>query len=358
MAGMTYFKALVLNLFDRSQAKKGARIYSILTGKRTASTLYQTLDYQMEPVFNLNPGLKRDEYEKLLRNYCQAGLLSKEADDLYRLSKSGHDFLEDYFSRHYQSKSLDFLRFSVQFTKEWWWKLQLLTQVFSEQIHGNPSYRPVIPNLPIQESVKTLLSYYKKQLGLTGQDFKEEWEVFLGSLDESEANLLANLLTGHGQIGFSISQLAKEEGVSQGEMTLRIFDSLHTYLPFLEKKPEESPIFYAAFLQSHLQHYLGLSPSVYESYQALKKGLTLDQVAKKRHIKEATVQEHLLEMAMILKDFPFQDYVDLHYYGKLQELFKSEGDISYKDFNQRFPDIPFKDYRLVQIERIKHIDKT
>lgn len=358
MGKETYFKALLLDLFDRDQAKKGARIYSIVTGKRTASTLYQTLDYQLESVFNLNPGLKRLDYEKLLANYCQAGLLEKESDDLYRLSQSGHDFLENYFYNHYRPKYLDFLRFSVQFTQEWWWKLQLLTQVFSEQVYGNSSYLPVIPHLPVQESVKTLLTYFKSQPGMTGQNLKEEWAVFLGSIEDDEADLIANLLTGHDQIGFSISQLAKVQKVSPSEMILKLFDSLHAYLPFLERKPMESPIFYASFYQSHLQHYLGLSPSVYESYKALKKGLTVDQIARKRHIKEATVQEHLLEMAMILKEFPFQDYVEPKYYGLLQQLFKAEGDIPYKVFNQRFPDIPFKDYRLVQIERKKHIDKT
>lgn len=84
-----------------------------------------------------------------------------------------------------------------------------------------------------------------------------------------------------------------------------------------------------------------------QTLQLLQKGYNVDKIAELRRVKINTVKEHLLMMAILLDDFPCQQFLSP---GVAQ--MKIAG-IDFQTALQEYPELTFFDFRLSQIRFIK-----
>ena len=90
-----------------------------------------------------------------------------------------------------------------------------------------------------------------------------------------------------------------------------------------------------------------LPKSTWQTLQLLQKGYNVDKIAELRRVKINTVKEHLLMMAILLDDFPCQQFLSP---GVAQ--MKIAG-IDFQTALQEYPELTFFDFRLSQIRFIK-----
>lgn len=352
----TYLSHFILSLFRHSQQLKTSQLYHILTGKRTASTLYQALEKELLNYFSLTESLTREEFESLIAAASRQGWLARVEESLYQLTDTGKQEVENYFREHHFPAHLQSLRYG-NLTKPVWERLQLVTQIFSEKSHGNRQYTPVIKNYAHQRWCK---HWIKKTAPLEKETTKQlvlEWKQLFERIDPPMANALAMRLTGHGQIGATHHQTAQHMQMDADEMEMFMLDALHAVYNVIEENTAMFPLFASLFAQTDRETYEGLSESVWITGQYLQRNYSPEAIAQKRNLKMGTVHEHIIELAIVNPHFPIEQYVPQPVWQFLHQEMEKSSDVPYKNLSKRIHDLPFYCYRLVQIER-KRKDAT
>lgn len=346
----TYLSYFILSLFQRSPQLKTAQLYHILTGKRTASTLYQALEKNLLNYFSLSESLTRKEFEALIVAASRQGWLERVEESFYQLTTTGKQEVETYFKEHHFPAHLQSLRYG-NLTKPVWERMQLVTQIFSEKSYGNRQYTPVIKNYAHQRWCKQWIKKFAPLEKDTTRQLVVEWKQLFERMEPRMANALAMRLTGHGQIGATHHQTAQRLNMETEEMELFILNALHAAYTLIEENTALFPLFASLYTQTDKETYEGLSESVWITGQYLKQDYPLEEIAQKRKLKLGTVHEHIIELAIVNPHFPIEQYVPQSVWHFLHQEMEKTTDIPYKKLSERMNDLPFYCYRLVQIER-------
>ena len=130
-------------------------------------------------------------------------------------------------------------------------------------------------------------------------------------------------------------------------------DTIETLLKIIQEHPEEVAISHAVMSQLQIETNHGLSMSTNETFQLLGQGYSISDIANIRRLKENTIREHILELAFILYDFPFEAFVPEELYQDLHTAFEKNEDYAYRDAKSDFEELEFIYYRLVELERMR-----
>src|SRR5699024_744185 len=124
-----------------------------------------------------------------------------------------------------------------------------------------------------------------------------EQQFLFEHLEETQANVLANLLTGHHILGETKGQMANKLQMESLAFDFYLQDILETVIILVKKNASQLVLLDVILEQLHLVTNLGLSASTRDTYQLLKADHPIPEIANIRTIKENTVREHILEMA-------------------------------------------------------------
>ncbi|SFH73830.1 helix-turn-helix domain-containing protein [Pisciglobus halotolerans] len=353
MKTLSYLDYFILSLL-KDLPIKATSLFYILKGKRTASMLYKALETQLTPVFGLFPSLEKQQYDQavqqyLLKNYV--AYASSEKEDLI-LTQEGKEAVEAYFKTHYKPTALEHLKkgkLLMNFQK----KSLFLIQVFSELRYHNRTYIPIERDYFLQLWVKQWLQKQNIERQELALAFGEEWGQLLDQLAMDSAQQIVLTMTGHTQVGQTRNQLAYQSKKESMEIELQILDSYYVFLLNIDKRPATFPLLYSIIQEEQSLYPYGLGKSVQLTKNYLEKGYALDEIASRRNLKNSTVSEHIIELAIICEQEQFLNNIPTSIYEKLNKILEKEKDLSFAQVKESFSELPFLWYRLVQIERLK-----
>lgn len=346
-----YFNYYLLSYFNTDKEISLSQILHVLRGKRTPSMFYITEINQWHHGFSVDKKIQRLELQKIINTLINDNLLTEKKTG-YLQTIAGKEKTAEYFETHYFPHKIT--RFSnVNLAKPFWERIQLYTQVFSEYSYQNTQYLPVIKNPNHQENVRQLFKEANKNIEAVFTQWVKEQRQLFEIIAEDQADIIGNFLTGHGRIGKTRMQIRKKLGMQADEFSFYFRDILEELIELIKQNRQSFPLLYQLLTQINEEFFLGLSQSTHQSYQLLKQGANIQQIARKRRIKENTVKEHLLEMAFILTNFPVQHFVSTEMYAYLAKQFENDNEYSFKKAMTEITNIEFYQYRLVELERIR-----
>ncbi len=346
-----YFDYYILSYFKIEKVTRVSQILHVLKGKRTPSMFYLTEINHWHHGFSIEKRIERKELEEIINHLVQGKLLL-EKEKGYLLTTLGQEKLDGYFKHHYlPNQIIGFSNLSLRWP--FWDRLQLFTQVFSEYSYQNLKYIPIIKNPMHQENVRQLFQAADGNMDFVFKQWVKEQELLFKQMEEVKADVLVNILTGHENIGKTKVQLAKALQMEAVEFDFYLRDLLEELIENIKANRIKMPLAYKILKQTNEEVFLGLSQSTYQSYQLLKQGADIQQIARRRYIKENTVKEHILEMAFILDGFPVQRFVPKQTYEYLIKQFKNQKDYSFRDAVDADETLDFYQYRLVELERMR-----
>lgn len=350
-----YLMYYILSYFSKDKVTTIPQILHVFQGKRTPSMLY------LAEISNWHHGfsqLKNITKEQLVEI---SGKLSRkefiiEKEKGYLLTESGFNTCRSYFKSHYYPHKVNSFS-NINARLALWNRLQLYTQVFSEFTYQNSQYVPIIKNPSDQENVRQLFSAFQSEkVDISNRWIKENEYVF-DQLEDTSAIILANSLTGHQLIGKTRKQIAQNLEISLSEFHFLFLDSLEELIKVIEEEASRVPLLLEILKQVYQETDLGLSQSTYETYVLLKSGRTIDQIAKKRFLKANTIKEHILEIAFVFKEFPYEAFIPEEIHIVLNNEFDCDPSITYKEVHSRYEDIEFIHFRLTELERMRMTDE-
>lgn len=326
-----YFQRILLDLFSKLQGERSLMApYYILRGKKSGQTLQDIHYYQATHYFGIAPDLTKESYLQAIEGIFIEKWLQSEAELV--LTEKGLEQLENFSAPGYDYSTNTVL---LEFEK----RLLLLVQVASNRLANNTSYYPIVQDEMVQRQCKSII-HHCGGIDQASYLLKKELSSFLEHEDISndEKTLFVYRLTGHTTAGLTWNQL--EEYLS-----IQPLDALFIYRSVLSKLAT-----YWRRLHSPLIELLPPSETLTETarktLELYNQGHTFDRIAAIRHLKESTIEDHFVEIAVARPDISFEEILTGHQIEEILHIQKQLNTHKLKRLREDLPGYSYFQLRL------------
>ena len=281
----------ILALFAHSDKLRPSTLYQLLVGKRTSSVLSYGCFYDRLGLFQALPDLDEAYFQQRIDYLLNKGNLVTDQQGLLNTAEDFKDALLPYKQILEQAS---YYRYGRTW-QESWRLLCLLVQAVSYQ--GVTNHYIPVENTPMYtEPVRHILQQVPD---VKNNLFQELWQVF-ERLPAETADFLAGTLTGPQVLGKTFFQLVPDLYQQQPWDQLYTAAAIQRFISLVEnqKTPILSRIL-APFLQRNLNQ------SMLETQRLFQNGLSVKDIMRQRNLKEGTVNDHLIEWALLDEHFPY-----------------------------------------------------
>lgn len=351
-----YFTNYLLSFFSLDRELRLPQVLHVLRGKRTPSMYYLTEINKWHHGFSLAKNMQTEKVEQVFDGLLESNLISRSGDG-YMLTAAGQEALTRYFSGHYFPARIQSFA-NINLRRPFWERMQLYTQVFSEFSYKNSQYIPIVKHPLHQENVRQLFQAAGDNREAVFSQWKNEQYFLFERMPEKEANTVANFLTGHNVIGMTRKQMADFHQMTDTEFHFYLMDTMELMIETIKQLKENLPLIHEILQQLNRETNFGLAASTFQTYLLLRNGKSIEEISIQRNIKPNTVKEHLLEIAFTLDDFDYNAFIPAGIYMGLKSDFSKQANLSYKEARERWEELEFYQYRLVELERLRENEAT
>lgn len=300
------FTLIVLDCVTKLKEERSASaIYHLVTGKRSSQTLQDAHNYQLTDYFGILKNLNRESFNDKINNLKKDKFLELDSSGIASVTVSGNDYMNKYMvATDTPFKGLKYDRIHTIFLK----RLQLFIQTITNISSENPSFIAITDDVPIQQWVKKLYKQNRDNLRIWIDGIYQELNDFLNKLDDMDASIFVDRLTGYKKVGLSKEQLAKKHEISVLDVELVIVKITHMLISYLIANRESSPFLFE--FTNNLFNHMFITDSTAKTYRLMNKGFSIPTIAKMRQLKESTIQDHIVEIAYIDDHFNIEAYVN------------------------------------------------
>lgn len=312
------FLSVLCILFNRLNGEKTpAAAYHLLHGKRSGQMMQDVVYYNVHPFFSLLPKLSKEVFnEGVQALVCKKYIVIRE-DGILSVTTEGKSFVESV-------RSLYFDGWNYRGREEIFFaRLSLIIQTLSHFKEGDTKFLPIQREWEIQQFARRFLHRHPiRNLTFSLQMKKEIEGVFKESqITEQQKVIFTHRLVGRGQTGWTWKQLGEQLSLDPFTVKLHYIESLHMLLNEITTV-DHYPLLQEIAEQVKVENHL--NGSTQRTKVLFEQGLTLEAIAQIRRLKESTIEDHFVEIALNDRQFPFQQFVSeedcLHVHKKSKEL--------------------------------------
>lgn len=326
----------ILALFSEEDKLKPSTLYQILIGKRTSSVLCYAFFHGILHLIGIFPTLSEESFSGSLATLKKTGKLQKIDDSLKLTKQPMQDKL------NLSEQTVDFFRFGRR-QEECWRLVQFLVQATSH-LDKPTTYLPLESSPFYTERVRMFIHQHRTSIA---SSLSEELHLLFSQMTQEQADFLANTLTGFQQNGSVFYQLLPTEAQKEPRRTLTIASATHQFFRLLISHKE---FLLYQFLKTVLIQNVNLS--MLQTKKLLLAGNSIESVQHIRHLKQGTIQDHIIEWALLEEQFPFEKFLAHH--EKLAALPEHSWNYRYKELIE-LSDLSFLEIRLYQIQQRRAI---
>lgn len=327
--------ALILALIKEHYKLRATTLFHILNGKRTSSTLISAYFSDILPFSGCLPRLTLSEFNETIDRLHKQKKLLLTNDGILSLPKDATPtfILETPF---YFYNAFEFGRNDLYC----WRLIQFAVQALSYQQVTN-RYIPIETAPQYTERIRAWLALKDT----TKDGFYEELVFIFDQLPQKVADFLAATFSGHQQIGQTSFQLVPQQFQEQPLQKIYEAACIHGFLSVVKKQPDFQ---LARLLISPLK--ANYNQSMLLSVEMFQKGKTVEQVMAIRKLKRGTVNDHVIEWALLSDQFPFHLFISEKQAKQLEKLPSDAWKKSYQELKKMI-EVDFLILRLYQIKQ-------
>ncbi|MFJ7667288.1 helix-turn-helix domain-containing protein [Lysinibacillus sp. NPDC097195] len=299
------FYQILLQIFQKlNNERTVSAAYHILRGKRSGQTIQDVGLFQLHNYFGLLPKLPRATFDEAVSTFLQYSWLNMQESGHYSMKKLGLQRAEQtatylFDGWHYRGNEHIFFA-----------RLSLIVQSLSYQKEGIRSFSPINKDVQVQSWVRTFLQEQQYQTGQLQQQLFDECLRALTAIPIADANkqLFLYRLSGHSLPGWTWQQLSGERKEMVLDSQLAFIELLHTLLNEVYAT-EDYPLL--SKIAAELRVKALLTDSAQQTAYLYEQGYSVEQIVQIRRLKQSTIEDHLVELAMNEPNFsigPFVSY--------------------------------------------------
>lgn len=298
---ISFREYVLLRLAQRLQGDRTIRgIYHILTGKKSAQTIQDVKWYRLTAYYRMFPDWSLPSFEKAVALLMREAYIEKEA--MISVTSRGEAYLTQCENHYELPPHFNGWKYG-EVAPVFWKRLSLFIQSLSYAEKGERHFRPVITDWETQTWVKKMWPKVEKERKQWGHRLYDELYHCLQQLPSLDASIFTFRLSGYQQTGRTFQQLAETYEIDCEEVYVRFHAVLHYLLKEREKCPSLS-----IFAQDLMKEER-LTKTAAMTKKWLERGYSIPDIARKRRLKKSTIEDHLVEIASEMTDFPVEKYV-------------------------------------------------
>ncbi|MBB4823794.1 uncharacterized protein YpbB [Sporosarcina luteola] len=311
----------------------------IIRGKRSGQTLQDVQYFDLKRFFCILPKLESAIYEEqidwLIGNRYITEVESRlyVTDDGYKRAKA----LPPYHFNGWEYRGNETVFFG---------RLALAIQTLSYFKDGVTSFMPIQTERDIQVFVKGILrnlpiedSQFSKQVGC-------ELKLALNQseMSDMQKQIMASRLTGHGITGRTWEQLATDMGRTSLFVYLEFIEGLHRLLDVVH---QVSTYHFMRKVAEGIQTSTYLTESALQTRQLYASGLSAEEISAVRGLKQSTIDDHFVEMAINDEAFPLHHFVTLEQADSVVSKVNELGTRRLRVLKSEFEEMSYFQLRLI-----------
>lgn len=317
-------------------------IYHLLHGKKSIQTVQDAHIYQLENFYGVFPTLSKKLFDQKINDLLSQGLLaiSPYNNTVYQPTPAAKIWMkknkrqQPFYGLKYYGSGPIFIQ-----------RLLLLIQTLSNIKMHHFSFIPVIDQSDVTEWVKKV---YKQMNPLEDKGLSmlyDELSTLLNYFTEEEAAVFVDRITGFKDYGMSLEQLSMSYGMEKTDIQLLLTSLTHQMLDTIERDELHFPMM--SFIVKDLPNNSFLTNSAQKTYQLIQNSYSVDEVARIRQLKENTICDHIVEIALYDRNFPIHNYVENKKYKEIMHAIKQTNSFKLKHIKEKVNhDISYFQIRL------------
>ncbi|WP_100402435.1 helix-turn-helix domain-containing protein [Bacillus sp. FJAT-42315] len=339
-----FIQAVMLLMLKQLNGERTASsIYHLLKGKKSSQTIQDARLFQLDRWFQTAPFLDRKMYDEQIQRLLEKGYIAGDPNSLL-VTETGEQWLAHF------SDTLATLQHIQGFKLQdccllFWKRLTLLVQVTSHLVHENKEYQPVTRDEHIQYWVKMFLSQQRLPKEALAQALHDELIHSLKSQSFEEPLVLVLRLSGKNKTGKTAVQTAELVHMEETEYWYRFLNLLHFLVEYIYQHASQFPLLYEVL--KDIYESVTLTQSTKKTAELLNKGYSLAEIAQQRRLKMSTVEDHVVELALNINNFPLEWYVSDQQAEKILAVALKQHHKKLKPIKDQIPDVTYFQIRLV-----------
>lgn len=283
----------MVNRIDGERSVNGC--YHILTGKKSAQSIQDAWLYGFTSWYGLFPDWPMTNVQQKI-----AQLIEKKQMTQDKLVQLLHTY--DFERRAFLAKTSQWMGTeAVAFSK----KFNLLSQVISHYLANQQNYIPVIKDIEAQLAVKRFWRSLPDKYTFAKQ-LSSELYNFLEHLDDDLlATLVVERLSGYQIHGRSFQQLATKMKIPLAILELYYYQVILLFMEYCLKHNLSLQF----LIRKRNVKTSGLTLSAQKTFSLLQQGYELAEISKLRQLKQNTIEDHLIEIAIHVTDYDFSTFI-------------------------------------------------
>jgi uncharacterized protein YpbB len=319
-------------------------IFHIIKGKKSSQTIQDVHLFQIAPFFQSYDFIKRVEFDQIITQLVSVNWLEKVKDHHYQLTQQGKAFLESSIIEHPFPIFLNGLTFQSM-TGPFWERLSLLVQVCSNLAHNQSHYIPIQRKSDIQIWLKNFLAQLPTSRNKLALQLFTELSQLLEKEPSINPSTLVLRLTGHNHIGLTPQQVALNLGHEITYYHIHFLNLLHYLLKNIEQENKQYPLLFSIIKDLHQP--FPFTNSTMKTYEMLRSGVSLEEIARIRKLKRSTIEDHLVEIAFNDKQFNIAPFVPSERQTLIINAAKQNGSKQLKHIRELTNGLDYFEIRLV-----------
>lgn len=337
-------ESVILSILKRINGERTIySVFHLLQGKRSSQTIQDAHLYKITPYFSTYSSVTRDGLEKMVERLKHSGLVEEIAESKVKLTSGGEEVLEQRLSQCTLPKFLNGWKYH-QVTESFWERLTLLIQVSSNLINQERSY------IPIRNKPETL-SWVKRYIRQQNEDryllAERLYEELISALENEGARpeLVVLRLTGFKKIGLTIMQASERTGIDPAHYHYEFLNCMHAMFDKITGDTYVYPLL--SGLLNKAEREVPLTLSTDKTYKFLKRGYSLDEIAAVRNLKHSTIEDHIVEIVLTIKEFDIDHFVPSDKKERILMAAQQNSAKKLKQIKERVADASYFEIRLV-----------
>ncbi|MDQ0337788.1 uncharacterized protein YpbB [Caldalkalibacillus uzonensis] len=346
---------LVLYMLEQLNGERTvSSCYHILTGRKSTQAIQDAELFGFGGWYGLFQDLSREQYNKTLSRLRANGYLSLRERDLLVVTEPAQRWLSQqlvelrFFDRAFVWKRTGCI---MQNIHRFWSRFQLLGQVISHYLARDSRYQPAISDMHVQTWVKSFWKAIEDK-----PKFVMEWvQAITDHLSHFEDELLVHLLldrlSGYQVAGYTYKQLEHRYGIP--EVFVRIYTLQAAAALYAHSQKKSSLLIRLA--DPDQREGTGLMQSAVITYRLLKQGHTLEEIARIRGLKQSTIEDHLVDIAIHNPAFDYRPFVSEQVIKAVRQVSKELQTKKLRPIKEQLPDdISYFQIRLALVRGEEH----
>lgn len=283
-------------------------VYHLLKGKRSSQTLQDGNMFHISFLFGVHKSLKRHDYDKQIEWLLNEQFLEMIHENTYILTKKGEERLWEWKDTYSFPRYLHGLQYG-KIDGNLWRRLSLVVQTISNLQRENKRFIPIQQDIEVTAWVKKFLISLPYVRGELAERLYSELHCILKKVTPLEAVIFTYRLTGYQRIGYTAEQLGDMTEQDAFRVQLVLLGTLHFCIETVKEQEHEFPLLTTIMAYPKQNENL-LSFSTQKTYQLLKQRRTIDEISVIRKLKVATIEDHIVEIALRENDFSIEEFIE------------------------------------------------